>query len=102
MKLGFKCSLTRKALPHINLQADFNWSLALDAVLPSSGAQLHHLLGVELETRLTLAELKKKRGQSAGAHAELVALERVAEHKAFSLIASKAQSVLNHGEMKSQ
>jgi hypothetical protein len=51
-------------------------------------------LGVELETRLTLAELKKKRGQSAGAHAELVALERVAEHKAFSLIASKAQSVL--------
>jgi hypothetical protein len=51
---------------------------------------------------LTLAELKKKRGQSAGAHAELVALERVAEHKAFSLIASKAQSVLNHGEMKSQ
>jgi DNA-binding winged helix-turn-helix (wHTH) protein/tetratricopeptide (TPR) repeat protein len=72
----------------------------LDRTLQS--AQLHHLLGVELETRLTLAELKKKRGQSTGAHADLVALERVAEHKAFSLIASKAQSVLNNGEMRSR
>jgi tetratricopeptide (TPR) repeat protein len=72
----------------------------LDRILQS--AQIHHLLGVELETRLTFAELKKMQGQSAGAHADLVALERVAEHKAFSLIASKAQSGLNNGEMRSQ
>ncbi len=72
----------------------------LDRTLQS--AQLHHLLGVELETRLSLAELKKKQGQSAGAHADLVALERVAEHRAFSLIASKAQAVLNNGEVRRQ
>src|SRR5580698_4629815 len=36
MKLGFKCSLTKKCLLHINLRADFNWGLALAAVLPSS------------------------------------------------------------------
>src|ERR1035441_7119135 len=36
MKLGFKSPLTRKRLFHINLRADFNWSLASNPVLPSS------------------------------------------------------------------
>jgi DNA-binding winged helix-turn-helix (wHTH) protein/tetratricopeptide (TPR) repeat protein len=53
-------------------------------------AQAHHLLGVELETRLWLAELKKTLGQSAEAQADLVALERLARGKGFGLIADKA------------
>ncbi len=65
-------------------------------------AHAHHLLGVELETRLTLAELKKKLGQSAGAHADLVTLEKVAEEEGFGRIASKAESVRNNGEMRSR
>jgi eukaryotic-like serine/threonine-protein kinase len=65
-------------------------------------AQAHHLVGVELETRLTLAERKKKLGQSAGAHADLVALEKVAHDRGFGLIASKAESIRNNGEMRSQ
>src|SRR5208282_2729004 len=36
MKLGFKSPLTRKRLIHINLRANFNWSLASNPVLPSS------------------------------------------------------------------
>jgi eukaryotic-like serine/threonine-protein kinase len=55
-------------------------------------ARAHHLLGTELETRLAFAELKKKLGQSAGAQADLVALEKVAHDKGFGLIASKAVS----------
>ncbi len=65
-------------------------------------AQAHHLVGVELETRFTLAEMKKKLGQSAGAHADLVALEKVAHDRGFGLIASKAESIRNNGEMRSQ
>ncbi|MGB6474195.1 MAG: tetratricopeptide repeat protein [Candidatus Sulfotelmatobacter sp.] len=60
----------------------------LERILQS--ARTHHLLGTELETRLALAELKKKLGQSAGAQADLVALERAAHDKGFGLIASKA------------
>jgi hypothetical protein len=52
-------------------------------------------VGVELETRLTLAELKKKLDQNAGAQADLVALEKVAQDKGFGLIASKARSIRN-------
>ncbi|MFZ0954917.1 MAG: tetratricopeptide repeat protein [Candidatus Sulfotelmatobacter sp.] len=59
------------------------------------GARAHHLLGTELETRLALAELKKKLGQSAGAQADLVALQKAAHDKGFGLIASKALSALN-------
>jgi eukaryotic-like serine/threonine-protein kinase len=55
-------------------------------------AQAHHLFGVELEARLTLAELKKKLGQSAGAREDLVALEKLAREKGFGLIVRKAQS----------
>jgi DNA-binding winged helix-turn-helix (wHTH) protein/tetratricopeptide (TPR) repeat protein len=65
------------------------------------GARAHHLLGIELETQLALAELKKKVGQEVEAHADLVALEKVAHDKGFGLIAAKALSVRNNGEMKS-
>src|ERR1700729_167240 len=36
MKLGFKCPLTEKSLPYMNLRALFNWRCPLIAVLPSS------------------------------------------------------------------
>jgi len=65
-------------------------------------AQAHHLLGIELETRLARAELKEKLDQSAAAQADLVALEKVAHDKGFGLIASKAQSARNHDEKRSQ
>jgi tetratricopeptide (TPR) repeat protein len=60
-------------------------------------ARPHHLLGVELETQLALAELKTKHGQNIGAQADLVALEKLARGKGFGLIADKALSVRNHG-----
>ncbi len=65
-------------------------------------AQAHHLLGVELETRLTLVDLKKKLGQSAGAEADLVVLEKIADDKGFVLIARKAQSIRNNVGKRSQ
>ncbi len=58
-------------------------------------ARAHLLLGVELETRLMLAELKKKLGQSVEAQADLVALEKLARGKGFGLIAGKALSARN-------
>ena len=65
-------------------------------------AQAHHLLGVELETKLALAESRKKLDQNAAAHADLVGLEKLAHDSGFGLIASKAESLLNGGEKKSQ
>jgi ATP/maltotriose-dependent transcriptional regulator MalT len=64
-------------------------------------ARVHHLLRTELETRLALAELKRKLGQSAGAQADLVALENLARGKGFGLIAAKTLSVRNNGGKKS-
>ena len=64
-------------------------------------ARAHHFLGVELETQLTLAELKKKLGQSVEAQTALLALEKLARGKGFSLIASKALSDRNKDEKKS-
>ena len=58
-------------------------------------ARAHLLLGVELETRLMLAELKKKLGQTVEAQADLVALEKLARGKGFGLIAGKALSARN-------
>jgi DNA-binding winged helix-turn-helix (wHTH) protein/tetratricopeptide (TPR) repeat protein len=55
-------------------------------------ARAHLLLGIELETRLRLAELKKKLGQRVEAQADLVALEKLARGKGFGLIAGKALS----------
>jgi ATP/maltotriose-dependent transcriptional regulator MalT len=63
-------------------------------------ARAHHLMGVELDTRLALAELKKKQGQSVGAQADLVALEKFAHDKEFGLVASKALSIRTGGEKK--
>ncbi len=57
-------------------------------------AHAHHLLGVELETRLALAESKKKLDQSAEAHTDLVVLQKVAREEGFGLVANKAQVAL--------
>jgi tetratricopeptide (TPR) repeat protein len=64
-------------------------------------ARAHLLPGIELETRLTLAELKRKLGQGVEAHADLVALEKLARGKGFGLIAAKSLSVRNNDEKKS-
>ena len=64
-------------------------------------ARAHHFMGVELETQLALAELKKKLGQRAEAQTALLALEKLARGKGFGLIASKALSDRNIGEKKS-
>jgi eukaryotic-like serine/threonine-protein kinase len=58
-------------------------------------ARAHLLLGVELETRLRLAELKQKLGQRVEAQADLVALEKLGRAKGFGLIAGKASSARN-------
>ena len=58
-------------------------------------ARDHYLLGVELETHLALAQLKKKLDPNAEPHADLVALQKLAHEKGFDLIANKAKSVLN-------
>ncbi len=72
----------------------------LERILRS--AQAHQLAGVELETRLTLAELETKLDPSAGAQADLLALEKVAHDKGFGLIASKAQAIRHKGDMRSR
>ena len=65
-------------------------------------AHAHRLLGIELETRLALAELKKKLDPNIGSQSDLVALERIAHDMGFGLIASKAQSFRNNGEKRSE
>jgi DNA-binding winged helix-turn-helix (wHTH) protein/tetratricopeptide (TPR) repeat protein len=57
-----------------------------------------HLVGLELETRLALAELKKKQGQTVEAQADFVALEKLAGGNGFGLIAGKATSARNHAK----
>jgi eukaryotic-like serine/threonine-protein kinase len=59
-------------------------------------AHAHLLLEIELETRLALAELKKKLGQKVEAQADLVILEKLARSKGFGLIAGKALSAHNN------
>ena len=58
-------------------------------------ARAHHLLGIELETQLAVAELKKKVGQRVEAQADLSALEKLARGKGFGLTAGKALSSHN-------
>jgi eukaryotic-like serine/threonine-protein kinase len=67
-------------------------NILLQGILRSAGA--HHLVGIELEARLALAEREKKLGQRVEARADLVALERLARGKGFGLIASKSRAVL--------
>ncbi len=63
----------------------------LERILQS--ARERHLLGLELETRLTLAQLKAKSGQGPAGHSDLVALEKAAQSKGYGLIASKARAI---------
>jgi DNA-binding winged helix-turn-helix (wHTH) protein/tetratricopeptide (TPR) repeat protein len=58
-------------------------------------AHSHELFGIELETRLAMAELTNKRGQPDAARAELLTLENAASRNGFGLIASKARSLRN-------
>ena len=50
----------------------------------------HGFVGIELETRLALAELEEKSGQAAAAQRRRLSLERIARTKGFGLIAKKA------------
>ena len=76
----------------------------LSGHFPAASAQLqktlhsahsHQLLGLEFETRLALAELSDRAGQSAAAHTESLSLENAAGKNGFGLIASKARSFRN-------
>jgi ATP/maltotriose-dependent transcriptional regulator MalT len=53
-------------------------------------ARSHHLFGLELETRLALAELNRRSGKTVAAQADLLSLEDAARSKGFGLIAAKA------------
>jgi len=53
-------------------------------------AHSHHLLGLELETGLALAELKQKSRERVAAKSELLSLEDEARSKGFGVIAAKA------------
>jgi len=53
-------------------------------------ARGHGFLGVELETRLALAELARKNGHTSAAKEQLISLEKTARAKGFGLIARKA------------
>jgi DNA-binding winged helix-turn-helix (wHTH) protein/tetratricopeptide (TPR) repeat protein len=61
-------------------------------------AHSHHLLEVEFETRLAMAELRNRTGQSVAARAESLSLENAARKNGFGLIASKALSFRNARE----
>ncbi len=69
---------------------------------PAASAQLkktlqeshsHQLLELEFETRLALAELSRRSGQSDTARTEALSLGKAARQNGFGLIASKAQSL---------
>jgi tetratricopeptide (TPR) repeat protein len=61
-------------------------------------AHSHQLLELEFETRLAMAELRNRTGQSAAARAESLSLENAARKNGFGLIASKALSFRNARE----
>jgi DNA-binding winged helix-turn-helix (wHTH) protein/tetratricopeptide (TPR) repeat protein len=76
----------------------------LAGYFPSASADLertlqishsHQLLELEFETRLAIAELRNRAGQSVAARAELLSLENAARRKGFGLIASRALSFRN-------
>jgi tetratricopeptide (TPR) repeat protein len=56
-------------------------------------AHSHQLLQLQFETRLALAELKKRSGQPVAARAEALTLESDAKKNGFGLIAGKALSL---------
>ena len=96
LRLQFNLAYARVELASGHIESS---RAQLERTLQSAHA--HQLLGIELETRLVLAELKKKQAQSVGAQADLVALEKFAQGKGFGLIAGKALSVRNNSEKKS-
>src|SRR5580700_1494538 len=61
-------------------------------------AHSHELLELEFETRLAMAELRNRAGQSVAARAESLSLENAARKNGFGLIASKALSFRNARE----
>jgi eukaryotic-like serine/threonine-protein kinase len=61
-----------------------------------SEARRYGFVGVELEARLSLAQLEEKSGQTAAARSELLALERTARAQGFGLIAHKAAADQGH------
>jgi ATP/maltotriose-dependent transcriptional regulator MalT len=63
-------------------------------------AHSHQLLGLELETRLAVAELKNRSGQSVAASAESLSLENSARRNGFGLIASKAHSIRSRNKIQ--
>jgi DNA-binding winged helix-turn-helix (wHTH) protein/tetratricopeptide (TPR) repeat protein len=58
----------------------------------------HQCLELEFETRLALAELRNRAGQSVAARTESLSLENAARKNGFGLIASKALSFRNARE----
>lgn len=67
----------------------------IDEVLKD--AKRRGFAGVEFEARLALAELEKKSGHTAVAHAQLTSLQKMARTNGFSLIARKAAALDNLG-----
>ena len=61
-------------------------------------AHSHQFLELEFETRLAMAELRNRAGQSVAARAESLSLESAARKNGFGLIASKALSFRNARE----
>jgi len=70
----------------------------LDRILRE--ARTHGLLGIELETRLTLALLQSKSRQNSAAQTALLEVENRARSKGFGLVAAKARSVREGGGKK--
>jgi len=79
----------------------------LSGHFPAASAQLqktlqrahsHQLLELEFETRLALAELRNRTGQSVATRAESLSLENDARKNGFGLIATKALSFRNARE----
>ena len=58
----------------------------------------HQLLELEFESRLAMAELRNRAGESVAARPELLSLENAASKNGFGLIASKARSFRNARE----
>jgi ATP/maltotriose-dependent transcriptional regulator MalT len=75
-------------------------SIQLRSTLRTSRA--HHLMGIELETRLAMGILmgilKRRSGQLVSARAELSALEIAARRDGFGLIASKSSFFRNSSD----
>jgi len=86
-KLEFSLASARVALASGDLHGARG---LLDDALQRASSR--RLLGIELETKLTLAEGKQKAGQKAAARTDFLSLQRIAHEKGFELLARKAAS----------